>query len=239
MKNIGLPEDLQKQLIEERRLRMEAEAEILKISEMERLRFSMELHDDICQRLAGISMFCKSFTQRDCLPQSGLTEVCELIDETLMRTRHYAHESFPMELESRNLKEALQALCYTSGRYHSCDCVFSWLAPEQSPFDAAQDLHIYRIVQEALHNALNAGSSQIDVRVQSAEGFFMLEIRGNGEVNSHIVDEHYDSAHMRQFIKSGGLGLRSMRYRANQMGAAFVFQPSGKAGAKVAISIPL
>jgi signal transduction histidine kinase len=32
---------------------------VLRISEMERLRFGLDLHDDICQRLAGISMLCR------------------------------------------------------------------------------------------------------------------------------------------------------------------------------------
>jgi len=51
-----------RQLRDEAKKRIAVEAEVLRISEMERLRFSLDLHDDICQRLAGISMFCKSLT---------------------------------------------------------------------------------------------------------------------------------------------------------------------------------
>ena len=48
-----------KELIEANNRRIQVEAEVLKITEIERQRFSTDLHDDICQRLAGISMLCK------------------------------------------------------------------------------------------------------------------------------------------------------------------------------------
>ncbi|MDR0600011.1 MAG: substrate-binding domain-containing protein, partial [Treponema sp.] len=52
--------ELEREVQKEVHRRVEVEAEVLRISEMERSRFSADLHDDICQRLAGISMFSKS-----------------------------------------------------------------------------------------------------------------------------------------------------------------------------------
>lgn len=75
--------------------RIAVEAEVLKISEMERLRFSLDLHDDICQRLAGISMFCTSMKTAS---EPILKDLSAMIDETLMRTRQYAHDFFRLNL---------------------------------------------------------------------------------------------------------------------------------------------
>lgn len=227
-----------RKLREEVHRRMAVEAEVLKISDMERLRFSMDLHDDICQRLAGISMFCKSFIN-GASPGSFLPELSELIDETLARTRRYAHDSFPMELDVLGLKEALDALCHTVSRQNACRCNFTWSAPEKSPFNSAQDLNIYRIVQEALQNAVkHAGASLVNVTVQDCSGIFSVIICDNGTGDPRLNEENPDISDIKRFIKKGGLGLRSMRYRASQLGAEYIFESSEQGGTRVEINIP-
>lgn len=242
-RNVALRTDALKEtyrkLQEEVQLRMAVEAEVLKISEMERLRFSMDLHDDICQRLAGISMFCKSFIN-GVSPQSFLPELSELIDETLARTRRYAHDSFPMELNILGLKEALDSLCHTITRQITCRCIFSWDAPEKSPFTSAQDLNIFRIVQEALQNSIKyAKATEITVRIRLANAVFSIAVRDNGIGDSRLNEEIAETTDIKHFIKSGGLGLRSMRYRAHQLGAEYIFESSEENGTGVGINIPL
>jgi len=259
----NLPE-INKKLREETARRTEVEAELLRISEMERLRFSMDLHDDICQRLAGISMFCKSL-MNSISPQSFLPELSELIDETLTLTRRYAHDSFPMELDALGLKEALNALChtvtrqstggvYTGGVYtvsidttdantggqKNCRCVFSWTGPEKSPFSPAQDINIYRIVQEALQNAVkHAAASRIQVTVHSDKKNFTVTVSDNGSGIPRLNEEETSPAGIKRYGKEGGLGLRSMRYRAHQLGAEYIFESSEHEGTKVEIRISL
>ena len=228
-----------RKLQEEVRRRTAVEAEVLKISDMERLRFSMDLHDDICQRLAGISMFCKSFIN-GISSGSFLPELSELIDETLARTRRYAHDSFPIELDVLGLKEALDALCHTVSRQNACRCVFSWSAPEKSPFSSAQDINIYRIVQEALQNAVkHAGATLVNVDIRAANEIFSVTIQDNGTGDSRLNEEKPEYTDIKRFIKKGGLGLRSMRYRAHQLGAEYIFESSEKDGTRVEINIPL
>jgi signal transduction histidine kinase/DNA-binding LacI/PurR family transcriptional regulator len=239
--------------------RTAVEAEVLRISEMERLRFSMDLHDDICQRLAGISMFCKSLIS-SVSPQSFLPELSELIDETLTRTRRYAHDSFPMELDVLGLKEALNALCHTITKQCSCGintsgiyaggkdagrkdvlrCVFSWSGPEKSPFSPAHDLNIYRIVQEALQNAVkHAAANRIQVTVHSGKENFTVTVSDNGAGVPRPNEKETGHAEIKRYIKGGGLGLRSMRYRAHQLGAEYIFESSEQEGTRVEIRISL
>jgi signal transduction histidine kinase/DNA-binding LacI/PurR family transcriptional regulator len=224
-----------RKLQEEAKRRREVEAEVLRISEMERLRFSMDLHDDICQRLAGISMFCKSLT-RGLSAESFLLELSELIDETLMRTRRYAHDAFPMELDALGLKEALGALCHSINKQTPCRCVYTWSAPEPSPLSSAQDINVYRIIQEALHNVVKharAGRAEIDVRKEGP--LLIVRVRDDGIGSSPQEGKPGPTAAKRR----EGLGLRSMEYRAHQLGAEYLFESGKTGGTLVELRIPL
>jgi signal transduction histidine kinase len=202
---------------------------------MERLRFSMDLHDDICQRLAGISMFCKSLT-RGLSAESLLLELSELIDETLLRTRQYAHDAFPMELDALGLKEALGALCHSINKQTSCRCVCTWSAPEPSPLNTAQDINVYRIIQEALHNVVKharAGRAEVEVRKDGL--LLIVRVRDDGIGSSLQAGKPGPSAAKRR----EGLGLRSMEYRAHQLGAEYLFESGKTGGTLVEVRIPL
>ena len=206
---------------------MEAEAEVLRISERERSRFSMDLHDDICQRLAGISLFCQGLIRRE-NPQPFLPELAEMIEETLTRTRRYAHDTFPAELDT-GLKEALASLCHRVNGYGGCSCDLLWSDPE-SPLTPAQNLHICRIVQEAVQNAVkHAGATRIQVEVRVGEGEVLVVVEDNGSGIKGSGDNGADN----------GLGLCSMRYRARQLGAVFSIKPVAEGGTRIEIRIPM
>jgi signal transduction histidine kinase/DNA-binding LacI/PurR family transcriptional regulator len=225
-----------KKLREEGRRRLEVEAEVLRISEMERLRFSLDLHDDICQRLAGISLFCKSLT-KGIAPESFMPELTEFIDETLLLTRRYAHESFPMELNSLGLREALASLCHTINKQGSCNCTYTWSAPEPSPLTPAQDINLYRIIQEALQNILkHAKATEAGVEVRAEGSLLIVRIRDNGVGPAGQKKDQRGGAGTKP---RKGMGLRSMEYRANQLGAEYAFKPGKTGGALVEVRIPL
>ncbi|MDR2553438.1 MAG: substrate-binding domain-containing protein [Treponema sp.] len=229
-----------KKLTEEARRRLEVEAEVLRVSEMERLRFSIDLHDDICQRLAGISMLGKSLAsaRKD---GEGLAELSRLIDETLLRTRQYAHDSFPMELDTLGLRDSLGSLCAAvSGQTH-CECRYSWTAGEGSPLSKSQDINVYRIIQEALQNAVkHARANRIVVKISmetaGGESRFAASVQDNGTGNL-LLNEEGASWHPPGCRE--GLGLRSMRYRARQAGAEYFFDSREIGGTLVRILIPL
>lgn len=233
-----------RKLAEEAERRKEVEAEVLRIGELERQRFSLDLHDDICQRLAGISMFCKSLAPQDATPEAGvMADLSQMIDETLTRTRQYAHDSFPVELDSLGLRDALGALCLTTQKQTGCDCVFSWEADPASPLGRARDINVYRIVQEALSNAVrHSRATRVEVSVRE-EGFavsgkagapgkkghtLFVRIRDNGKGDAALeTDENLRDG---REDKRRGLGLRSMRYRARQIGATYHITSSAENG---------
>jgi signal transduction histidine kinase/DNA-binding LacI/PurR family transcriptional regulator len=223
-------------LQEEAKRRISVEAEVLRISEMERLRFSLDLHDDICQRLAGISMYCKSLAGSP-EKNSSLSELSGLIDETLQQTRRYAHDSFPMELDTLGLKDALGSLCRMLNTQTSCRCFYTWSAPEPSPLNAAQDINVYRIIQEALQNAAkHSKASCVTVDIRNEPGVLIVSVRDNGIGNPQLEE---DVPLLTGNRRREGLGLRSMRYRAHQLGAEYLFKSNEIDGTRIEVRIPL
>ncbi|MDR0412057.1 MAG: substrate-binding domain-containing protein [Treponema sp.] len=231
-----------KKLEEEAKRRLEIEAEVLRISELERQRFSMDLHDDICQRLAGISMFCKGLAS-GIGAEVLLPELSEMIDETLSRTRQYAHDSFPVELGAFGLNEALSSLCHSVNKQSVCLCSYKWIVPMSSPLTRDQELNVYRIIQEALANATKHSKARnVSVEVTKEENYVVVRVRDNGMGDARL--NSFGEGSIGTLAKSNnnkrriGLGIRSMQYRAHQLGADYHIV-SSETGTLVEVKIPM
>lgn len=208
------------------------EREVLRISDLERMRFSMELHDDICQRLAGIAMLSKGLSAGN----PRMQEVATIAVETLQKTREYAQNSFPFKLGAFGLNESLSQLCESLSRQSGVPFRYSWSAGGASPFTPEQELNIYRIVQEALHNVVrHSGASEAEVSVVAEKASYAVRIRDNGTGTSGLGRETRRKGPGRD---ASGLGMRSMEYRAHQLGARFSVTSSKAGGTEILVSIP-
>jgi len=219
-----------KELVEANEKRMEVEAEVLRISEIERQRFSNDLHDDICQRLAGISMLCRCYSNNDTpVKKEQMVELAELIGETLQITRQYAHNSYPVELESLGMNHSLSNLCNSYEMSSGIKCEYSWDVKPGIHLDKTQKLNIFRIIQEALHNVLkHAKATNVNVSVKSEDKKIIVQVIDNGVgfVNTPVDMKK-------------GIGLNSMEYRANQIGAKFIIKQNKPKGTCVMITVKI
>jgi len=85
---------------------------------------------------------------------------------------------------------------------------------------------VYRVAQEALHNALrHSGASDIAVTLAMRRRRVVLEVTDDG-------------AGFATRPPPGGLGLLSMRERANSVGGALTIRTAPGAGTRVRLSIP-
>lgn len=218
-----------KELVEANNRRMEVEAEVLRISEMERMRFSTDLHDDICQRLAGISMLCRSYANsKTPLKKESISELASLIGDTLQRTRLYAHNSYPVELESLGLKNSIANLCNSFEQQQNIKCNYFWKINENTEFDNIQKLNIFRIIQESLHN-IGKHSKAKNANVSIIQNENLIEIK--------ICDDGVGISQEKSLKK--GLGLNSMVYRADQMNADFKIEKNIPNGTCVKINLKI
>jgi signal transduction histidine kinase len=87
-------------------------------------------------------------------------------------------------------------------------------------------LHLYRIAQEAVNNAIKHGKAQhINVALTRVNGSIRLTVRDDG---TGFPKES----------KSNGIGLRVMNYRAGMIGASLTIQSSRETGTLVSCQLP-
>lgn len=212
---------LETQISEGQRLR----AEVLRMSEEERLRVAADLHDGICQELAGIRLF--AHTLRDQLEKAGhpLAAEARRIEEAIVgttdHTRQVARGLNPVVADGGGLMHALRHLADTTARSHRMHCSFHCAAPV--PIDDPKLANeLYRIAQEAIYNAIRHGEAKrITVRLSASGGDGCLAVRDNG---GGLPADH---------ARAPGMGLRVMRYRAGLIGGQLVVQPRRGGGTEV------
>ncbi len=217
-----------RELIAENNKRIEVEAEVLKISEMERQRFSTDLHDDICQRLAGLAMLCRCYsTSEKPISREQMVELTELITDTLQTTRQYAHNSFPVDLDSLGMKNSLSNLCNAFQSQSKCSCKYTWNLPENRQFSRPQAINIFRIIQEALQNIMkHAKATEAEVYIGKEKSKIIVRISDNGKGLANTRSQKQ------------GIGMKSMSYRADQIEAKFTTRNNIPSGTIVELILP-
>lgn len=213
-------------LTERRRL----EAEVLEISEQERRRIGQDLHDGICQQLAGLALVAHTIEERlrknrrseaDSVARCR-TEIASIINET----RRLARGLCPVVLESEGLMAALDNLARNTNRPGVLACRFK--CPKATPIgDSLTATHLYRIAQEAVNNALkHSGAKAITILLTVADESLQLTVSDNGK---GLPDT---------FAPNSGMGLHIMQYRARLLGGTLAVRPAKPKGTSVTCLIP-
>ena len=205
---------------------------LITAQEAERTRIARELHDDVNQQLAALSISLSGLKRR--LPSEAAEaqqEVTRLQQQTIALSeeiRHLSHELHPGVLQHAGLVAALQGDCAEFGSQHGIDVTFHADAGlEDIPTDVA--LCLYRVAQEALHNmARHAGARQAEVALTRSDDILELRIADDGQ--------GFDLAAAR---RHGGLGLISIdeRVRLVQGGVQIVTEP--RRGTELRVRVPL
>ncbi len=206
------------------------EKEILEISDQERRRIGQDLHDGLCQHLAGIELMSQVLQQklarRSKTDATRAGEIAAHVREAIGQTRSLARGLSPVTLESEGLISALRELAVNTEKMFGITCRVdsSRLAVPVSPSTATQ---LYRIAQEAVSNAIRHGrATELLLRVEEGPQGLCLSIMDNG----------------RGFAGSqrspDGMGLRIMQYRAGIIGGVLAIEKNGTGGARVICRVP-
>lgn len=211
-------------ITERRRL----EQEVLNISEQEQRRIGQDLHDGICQQLAGIELMSQVLEQalapktKKHSAQAG--QIAAHVREVISQTRMLAHGLCPVVLESEGLMSALQELAHATSKMFGVDCVFQCHQPVQI-HDNATATHLYRIAQEAVSNAIKHGKAR------------RIEIGLAAEADRVFLAVKDDGCGISTTPPRTGAGLRIMQYRAGMIGGSLVVQRGETRGTTVACSV--
>jgi PAS domain S-box-containing protein len=210
--------------------RKRLEKELLEISASERRHIGHELHDGLGQYLAGIAFRAKALQQS--LDAEGHAQAAEaqelatLVSNAISQARSLARGLDPIEVETIGLLAALENLSAEVEKYFRVTCFFR-CAEAAVPVNPRSALALYRITQEAIHNALTHGEAkQVVIELGMQNGDLWLAIQDNGK--GFRVDTRQEA----------GMGLRVMEYRARSIGAKLEILSQLEQGTEVRCLLP-
>jgi signal transduction histidine kinase len=204
------------------------------ISHREQQRIAHELHDGLGQELGAVAFQAKLLAANlaeERAPISAEAErITSLLNRSIGRARALSHLLDPLGVESGGLREALSQLADRSGEAFAVACTFE--IPAALPeLGGEVALNLYRIAQEAIHNAVeHGGATQVSIRVECDTETLTLSINDDGrgfDPESSATGQY------------GGMGLRIMNYRAASLGACLDIESAPGRGCKVICRMPV
>ncbi|NHN29519.1 sensor histidine kinase [Paenibacillus agricola] len=218
-------------------IRMEEEARLSKViiqktleaQEKERTALAQELHDGVGQSLyyVSISLHTLSGTIADEHYMKLIQSMLEQLDHAIKEIRTYSLRLRPQLLDHLGLSATIKSLVHSYQiAYPQISITFN-NQPVVKGNDSNIDIHLYRIVQEGLNNAIkHAEASEIEVTLIREESDIQLRIRDNGK-----------GIHKEQI--GAGMGLRHMEERVNTLGGHFHVNTSQNRGTELVADVPI
>ncbi len=222
--------------ITERRLAEEEARDLsgrlIHAQEEEQTRLARELHDDLSQSLALLSVELEMFGQSPPAERGRISgrmqEFSAQVKRLSSEVHRLSHEMHPAKLEQLGLVAAVRGFCKEFAAAHEMAIEFTDNSvPRAVPKDTA--LCLYRIAQEALQNVVkHSGGTAARVELATDDGELRLAITDDGV--------GFDREAMRA---NGSLGLVSMGERARfVLGRLSIESHAGK-GTRVEVRVPI
>ena len=188
-----------------------------------------ELHDTLGQELTGLAMMSTTLERKlDDRPPPDRELAAELthyIREAQSRVRSMSKGLFPVDVDAEGLRAALAEFVTAIGRRHDLVCLFDG-DHNVLIYDNKVATHLFRITQEAVHNAVkHAHAEHIVVRLRADPMGLALHV-------------HDDGRGLTASNGSPGMGLRIMRYRAAAIGATLTITPNDDGGTLMSCILP-
>lgn len=208
------------------------EREIFEVVDLERERLGRELHDGLCQTLAGIAALGSTVAKGarrsyESTISSTSREISNLLNQAIVEARSLARGLGPLGLNEQGLDATLETLAINTSHRFQVACTFKPVHPlcRLSPEVVG---HLYRIAQEAANNAVTHGHAQrIEIELSEDNGEGLLSISDNGvgmTVDLGAVD---------------GVGMHNMAYRTRLIGGTLLVHRPALGGTGVNCRFPL
>jgi signal transduction histidine kinase len=194
----------------------------------ERSRLAGDLHDAVSQKLFSLRARARAaavLAGRDPARAAAEMEaVAQLGAEAQAELRAVIDGLAPPELGEAGLAESLRRYAVLAGRAHGVAVRFE--AAGLPVLDERQEAALYRVAQEALHNALrHAGAGRIAIELSRSPRRVILAVTDDGAGFAAGAPE--------------GLGFASMRGRAAAVGGTLTIRSAPGAGTTVRLALPL
>jgi signal transduction histidine kinase len=203
--------------------RAELARELLRAVDEERERVAREIHDELAQELFALRLLAESVAEAGGADLSARARrVAELAAKVEQTARDLAHSYSSLSTSGGSFGSAIRALAQ---RHHS-RTTFDLTELPEAHFKGGTASHLHRIVQEAVTNAIRHGAAshiRIALRTDAPQWQVVVEDNGTGFDPSRIAQ---------------GLGLRTMAYRAAQIGGVLRVERISGSGMRVVCEFP-
>jgi signal transduction histidine kinase len=208
------------------------ERQVLEIGDEERRRVGHDLHDGLGQHLTGISLLAEAIAQQlksgNAPNPANVERITQLVNDAVRITRDLAKSLSPMTLESDGILPAIEELADTTSALAGIECTCKYDGGDL-PLDRTRAPHLFRIVQEAVSNAVRHGRAR----------HVSIELRRTRN-NIEVVVTDDGTGLSRKTSANPGLGLKIMEYRSRMLGASLaVERASGAGGTIVTCTCPV
>ena len=210
--------------------RKQLEREVLAISERERGAFSRELHDSLGQQLSGIAYLTNVLRERlreaGSPETGGMERISSLLRQAIEQARAVARGLSPVRPEPEGLSAGLKELAAQSSELFGVRCRFRYPRPVLMGDSEAAN-HLYRIAQEAVHNAYRHGqATRVTIGLTREPAGVLLKIADNGSGIGPLSP------------RRKGLGLHIMQYRAGLLAGTVSVRGRPGGGTEVCCMAP-
>ncbi len=209
--------------------RVELEREVIASSERERTRIGHDLHDGLAQLLIGVKLMLETLTDKLAVGGSPHSDdarrTADLVTRAISQTSELAQGLSPIRKGGR-LSDALKHLVAQSELLLGIQC--SIASSELPPgLDEAAATHVYRIVQEAITNAVKHGkAAAVEVACRRQKHQLVITITDNGSGIAEVASDR------------SGMGTHIMRYRARSIGGDLTIAARPEGGTVVTCVCP-
>lgn len=210
--------------------RKRLEKEILEVSEREQRRIGHDLHDGLCQELAGIAFLVQTMQQR--LQTSGnvapadAAQITTMLQQAVQHARSLSRGLYPVDPQPNGLVVALRQLAAMTADLFKVDCTFECATPVEMD-NCSTATHLYRIAQEAVRDAVRHGrAARISVELSESRGGLELS----------VSDDGLDPSQEGRFSEDMTMGM--LRHRARVIGGQLSVRARPGGGAQVTCHLP-
>jgi two-component system CheB/CheR fusion protein len=196
--------------------------EILEIPISEQRRIGQELHDGIGQQLTGLGLLATSLLNKASKPDYELAaQLATGLRDAISQVRALSRGLVPIDVDPGHFVNALENLVDNVRMRTGLDVYLKVREPVRIP-DDVNAMHLYRIAQEALNNAIkHADASRIELAIGIEDNRGYLSVHDDGTGFDTLQED------------SDGLGLRIMKYRCGLIDAKLIVTSSADEGCEI------
>ncbi|MEM6302287.1 MAG: 7TM diverse intracellular signaling domain-containing protein [Pseudomonadota bacterium] len=195
--------------------------------EEDRSRIARELHDSVGPNLSALSIHLQSMANAadHKQPMMSPDDALLLLRESIGEVRQLSHTLHPSQLDRLSLANAIEVYCRQFQTEGGLEFRFDLLV-EEHEIDEEKKIHLYRIVQEAVHNVVvHAQATLCSLSLERVDGRIVLTVRDNG------------CGFEQAGTKNLGLGMTSMSNRADVIDAKFTLASKLTEGTKITVEL--